>query len=262
VERFDLADPHSRDSAPIRFAVMTGAFHPDDQVLEEHELTIGDLPALRFELAGDRGRRVVYVIGVDGSLPYGGSERRFVLASTTGGDETFDRDTGALAEMLDRFTVTTPFHEPSDVSQAANRLMDETAHCRNSSGFEIRYPSTWFTNTKTDGGSACAYFAPTELASDGHGAWLTLEVIEGAFGTTDPVVSFESVNVGGRPAQRTETGGAGSAEGHVYRYVVQLTEQIAGRNFIGTVRFDQSDDYTLAKAVADRILQTIEFTRP
>jgi hypothetical protein len=268
VEQFNLAAIDSPDSVPIRFNVLSGDFGLTDEILERRELTIADLPALRFELAGVDGKYLVYVIGIDGQLPSESNTSRFLTASTAAGDKTFDRYSAAVEEMLSRFAVTTPFRTPADVAATADDLMHDTATCTNDGGpFVLRYPDGWFTNEPAGETPGCTFFGPSDMSGDGgdglpDGAEITISVSDGAVGSFDSFFSFDSVNVGGRPGQRTETDGTVSGDGRSYRYVVQLTNQIVGTNLLAAVRLRDATDYELAKAVLDRMLDTIRFEPP
>ena len=106
VETVEIADPNDLPNVPIRLKVATGdvGFAGED-VVDRTELTIADLPALRFLTEGPNGPRLTYVIGLDGTLPFENNPDRFLLITTMSGDETFERDSAALKEIVSQFAV-------------------------------------------------------------------------------------------------------------------------------------------------------------
>lgn len=270
VEPFEWSDVDSPPIVPISVDVLSGDFAPTEEVLERQELTIADLPALRLVLAGEKGKRVLYVIGLDGTLPLESNLARYVLASTHGGDQTFDRDSATLDEMLSRFDVTVPFRENVETAIAADALFDSTATCMTSElGFGIEYPVSWFANSNSGDIPACSWFGPTQFTVGGgsgvpNGAEIGITILDGAIGTFEPVFGFESLAVAGRPAQRTERYGGSEGEPdrsrQTYEYVIQLADKVSGRNLVATIRSQTTSDYNLTKAVLDRMLATLEWT--
>lgn len=106
VETVEIADPSDLPSVPIRLKVATGDFgFAGEEVVNRTELTIAELPALRFLAKGPNGSRLTYVIGLDGTLPSENSPDRFLLITTMYGDETFERDSAALEEIVNQFAV-------------------------------------------------------------------------------------------------------------------------------------------------------------
>ncbi len=106
VDTVEIADANDPPNVPIRLSVATGdvGFAGED-VVDRGELTIAGLPALRFLTKGLNGLHLAYVIGLDGTLPFENSPDRFLLIATTSGDETFERDSAALEELVSQFAV-------------------------------------------------------------------------------------------------------------------------------------------------------------
>ena len=106
VDTVEIADANDPPNVPIRLSVATGdvGFAGED-VVDRGELTIAGLPALRFLTKGLNGLHLTYVIGLDGTLPFENSPDRFLLITTTSGDETFERDSAALEELAGQFAV-------------------------------------------------------------------------------------------------------------------------------------------------------------
>lgn len=106
VETVEIADPNDLPNVPIRLKVATGDVgFAGEEVVDRIELTIADLPALRFLTEGPNGPRLTYVIGLDGTLPLENNPDRFLLITTLSGDETFERDMSALEKIISQFAV-------------------------------------------------------------------------------------------------------------------------------------------------------------
>jgi hypothetical protein len=251
------------DGVAIRVEVEDGTFEPEGEVVERRENTVGDLPALRVVVRRDDGQHAFYIVGLDGQLPPTAAANRLLVAYTTGGDETFSRDSATLNDLFRRFTAADPVAESAEAGDAADALMEQTSTCTNSSmPFEIHYPHSWFTNARSSGVPACTWFGPDPIVVPEGGGQptgaISIQALEGAFGTFEPIFSFDSRNVAGYPAQRTERyGGTVTAPDRSVRSVqffIQLGREITGTNLIATTGTGMTSDYELAKAVLDRMM--------
>lgn len=263
-EPFVLTDLQDSPSVAIRVAVEAGEFGTTDEVLERTELTLAELPALRLVIRADEGRRLAYVVGLDGALPSEGSPGRYLFATTNYGDSTFERDSVALDEMLSRFIPWEPFADNPEASAAADALFEDTKTCSNPAGpFEILYPAAWFTNPVTADAPACTFFGPAEIVpgepdQPPTGAVIGLRIFPGSVATFEPTFAYETLNVGGRPAERTERH-AGTIEApdysrRTYQYVVQFGEDLS---LIAGTNDGMAADYDLAKEVLDRMMASL-----
>jgi hypothetical protein len=101
-EPFELTDPDAPPEVAVRLSLVdTGDFgFTDREVVERSELRIAGLPALRLVTEGAGGQGLVYVIGLDGSLPSETNEGRFIYVITEGDGATIDRNTIAVKAMV------------------------------------------------------------------------------------------------------------------------------------------------------------------
>ncbi len=106
LETVEIADPRDLPDVPIRLDVATGDFgFATEDVVDRTELTIADLPAERLLTEGPNGSHLTYLIGLDGTLPSEQNPDRFLYVTTRYGDETFERDSAALEEIVSQFVV-------------------------------------------------------------------------------------------------------------------------------------------------------------
>ena len=155
----------------------------------------------------------------------------------------------------------------------ADTLFVDRDECENSEdGYRLQFPEDWYTNTEIGDVPPCSWFSPTFYEADESGdvpaeIAITIEYLEGDFGTFDELVSSEEVIVGAtQTAIRAEFRGAAGNGGVMptdwrqYSYLVQLgpTEE-EGPNLLVQTNTDMGGDYELNKAVLDRIMATIEF---
>jgi hypothetical protein len=268
-EPFEVRSLDNAPAVPIRLTVETGDFAITGNVLERSELTIADLPALRLVINAESGRRLVYIVGLDGSLPFEGNPGRFVFATTLYGNPSFERDSAALDEMFSRFHGQEPFKDnPEAVAAAA--LFASTKTCANLDGqFQIAFPATWFTNPVSEDAPACTWFGPAELLPAGmatgpENAVVSVIVFPGGVGSFEPGFAYETLNVGGRPAERVERHAGTPPEPDLsvrsYLYIIQLGDVRSVATVVAMTRSSITDDYDLAKAVLDLMMESLQLT--
>lgn len=268
-EPFDATSLDNAPTVPIRLTVETGDFGTTGDILERTELTIADLPALRLVVNAENGRRLVYLVGLDGSLPSEGTPGRFVFATTMAGNPSFERDSAALDEMFSRFLRQEPFIENPEAAAAAAALFASTKTCANLEGqFQIEYPATWLANPVSMDAPACTWFGPAELLSAGpatepENAVVNILVFPGGVGSFEPGFAYETLSVGGRPAERVERNAGTPPEPDLsvrsYLYVIQLGgERPVGPTVVAMTKSSITDDYDLAKEVLDLMMQSLQ----
>jgi hypothetical protein len=268
-EQFILRDVDDPPSVPITLTVASGEYVPTAEEIERTELSIGygSVPALRIVERADNGQRLVYVVALDGSTPWAGVPGRYVVAMTTFGDATFDRDRAALEEMFTRFSLQDPYLHNSEAAALAQSLFAETRICTNGElAFRLQYPATWFTNPVSPGLPACTWFGPTEFSagdpsSRPENMVVLMMILDGGFGTSEPGFFYENVGVGGLPAERTERYAGTPPEPdttfRTYQFFVRFEETISGTNLIATTDTAANSDYSVAKEVLDRMMASI-----
>jgi hypothetical protein len=261
----DLDDP---PSVPITLSIETGDYESRGEVIERTERSLeGGLPALRLIERVENGLRLVYVVGLDGSLPSEGSPVSYLLAMTTFGDPTYDRDSAALDEMLNRFTIRQdPYVHDAAAAAEAESLFAQTLTCVNAElRFEVAYPANWFTNPVTPELPACTWFGPTQIPEGNpyerpEDVVISMTVYEGGV-AGGASFFFESRNVGGRPARLTEEYGGFQWEPdttvHIYRYLVEFGEFVSGTNLVAATDTTVGFDYSVAKEVLDRMMASL-----
>lgn len=267
-ELFALNDLDDPPSVPITLSVKTGAYHTIGTLIERSEPTIeGGLPALRLEERDENGTRLVYVVGLDGSLPAEGSANRYLLATTMFGDSTYQRDSAALDEMITRFVIPQDryVHDEAAAAQAAS-LFAQTLTCTNTElKFEVAYPATWFTNPVTPDLPTCTWFGPNQIP-EGNPFKRPEDVVVSMWVYQGGVVGgssffFESRNVGGRPARLTEEYGGFQWDPdttvHIYSYLVEFGEFVSGPNLVAATDTTVGFDYSVAKEVLDRMMASL-----
>lgn len=105
-ETVEIAGPDDLPDVPIRLDVATGDFgFASEDVVDRTEVTIADLPAERLLTEGPNGSHLTYLIGLDGTLPSEQNPDRFLYVTTRYGDDTFERDSAALEEVVSQFVV-------------------------------------------------------------------------------------------------------------------------------------------------------------
>ncbi|HYN50796.1 MAG TPA: hypothetical protein VES62_07705 [Thermoleophilaceae bacterium] len=269
MQQFAATDAGNLPPVPITLSVQTGDYEPGGEVIERSELSLEELPALRFVVAAENGRRLVYVVGLEVTLPSEGNPDRYLVAMTMFGDATFERDRDALDQMVERFVLAQdPYvHDAAAVAQA-DSLFAETLTCRNAElGFEVDYPATWFTNPAAPESPACTWFGPSEVPSADpstrpDSAVIGMRVYSGGVGVNSSSFLYETRNVGGLPARLTEGFGGVPWDPdptlHTYDYLVEFGDHLAsGPNLVATTDTSVSFDYDVAKEVLDRMMASL-----
>lgn len=272
-EQFVVNDLDDPPSVPITLSVETGAYQSTGTLIERSEPTIGTieggLPALRLVEAVENGRRLVYVIGLDGSLPSEGSPDRYLLAMTMFGDSTYGRDSAALDEMFARFGIPQdPYVHDEAAAAQADSLFAQTLTCTKTDlNFDVDYPATWFTNPVTPELAPCSWFGPSEfVAADPNNppdnAVVTMTVFHGGVAVNAYSFYFDSRNVGSRPSILTEGYGGLPWEPdtnlHTYDYRVAFGDNyVSGPNLVATTDTAVNFDYEVAKEVLDRMMASL-----
>ena len=155
----------------------------------------------------------------------------------------------------------------------ADELFNAPDHCTNPvAGYTVRYPDTWFTNTAIGETPACTWFSPTDFVVDGpevpDEVAIVITVFPGALGSfTQPDYAMsEEVSLGGYAGNRWEQvgvryeSGAYEALPPSYSYGAILSDERAeGPTLRASTSSEGRADYTLNKAVLDRIIASIRF---
>lgn len=268
---FVLNDVNDRPSVPITLSVRTGGYRSDGDLIERTEPSLeGGLPALRLVERVENGPRLVYIVGLDGSLPAEGSPNRYLLAMTMFGYPTYGQDRAALDSMFERFFPQDRYVHDQAAAAQADGLFAETRTCMNAElRFEVAYPASWFTNPATPEVPACMWFGPTELPAASaterpSEAVIGMRVYRGGVGLNAVSFFIESRNVGGRPAQLTE-GYPGpppppepDTSLRAYGFLVMFGDTIGGGpNLLASTDSSVSFDYQVAKEVLDRMMASL-----
>lgn len=268
-EQFVLRDMDDPPAAPITLRVEAGDYVSAADEVERTERLVGfaAVPALRIVERAENGQRLVYVVALDGSLPWAGNPGRYLLAMTNFGDATFDRDRATLDEMFTRFGLQDPYVHDTAAAAEAQSLFVETQTCTNGElRFVVEYPARWFTNPVTPELPACTWFGPTEFTASNPterpaNLVVWMRVLHSAFGTTEPGFFFQSQNVGGRLAERTERYAGTPPEPdttfRTYQFLVRFGETTTGPNLIASTDTSADLDYNIAKEVLDRMMASL-----
>jgi hypothetical protein len=157
----------------------------------------------------------------------------------------------------------------------ADALFGEVQTCTSAAGYRVAFPASWYTNAASGDTLACSWFGPEPF--DGsirpvavkppppEGVWMTLEVVEGGAGytTITPIYMSEAISIGGYDGHRAEFGPSTldeierHSEYRAYWYVITLGEHFP--TFIAYTNVDLAGDYSLGKAVMDRMVASITF---
>ena len=260
---FDPTSTMRLNEVPLQVDVVVGDFSPDGDVVSQADVTLGGTSGLRLVVQQNDVEYLYYVIGLgDQASPTASNQK--LVASTQGGQATFDRDSQALDQVVSRLALQAPISEPDSSRAAADALLAETSICESPAiPFSIPYPKSWFTSDESASAAPCTWFAASPV-SDKTAAEIQLEIVDGSFGTFGPVFSLESRVVGGLPAQRIELYG-GTVEKpdrsqRTLQFIVDLDRSITGRHLIATTSTASADDYELAKAILDRMLTAAQGT--
>ncbi|MFN2483543.1 MAG: hypothetical protein ABR509_01215 [Candidatus Limnocylindria bacterium] len=154
---------------------------------------------------------------------------------------------------------------------AADALFESRDMCTNDEDrYTVTFPAEWYTNARIGDVPACSWFTP-ELwdATDGSPApdqiWISAGSIDMAFGYTSltKVYFSEDVTIDGHLGHRTEYNANETEEPDYrqYHYVIPLVDETKGPTFIAGTDTDSADDYDLARAVLDRMMATLRFSR-
>lgn len=157
-------------------------------------------------------------------------------------------------------------------NEAADALFGGVETCVSEAGYTVRFPATWYTNPATGDWPACSWFAPEPFdvsvnAPPPDDVWISMGVVDGVVGYTSitPIYMTEELSIAGYEGHRAEFGPStldeieSRPEYRAYHYVMPFEE--FGATFAAGTDVDSADDYTLAKAVLDRIMATISFER-
>lgn len=268
-EPFVLNDMDDPPLVPITLSVQTGGYRSDGDLIERTRPSLeGGLPALRLVEEVANGPRLVYIVGLDGSLPAEGSPNRYLLAMTMLGYPTYQRDRAALDGMFERFLPQDPYVHDQAAAAEAERLFAQTRTCINTElNFEIEYPATWFTNSVTPEVPACTWFGPTELPAAGldarpGNAVIEMRVHPGGIGVNSSSFLIESRNVGGLPALLSEGYGGlpwdPDTTLHTYDYLMTFGETFGGGpNLVANTHNSVNFDYEVAKELLDRVIASL-----
>ena len=150
----------------------------------------------------------------------------------------------------------------------ADALFLDRDQCINrQDGYQLDFPDDWWTNTEIARFPACVWFSPTfyEVVEETQQPdEIAIEIfwVGADYGWVTEEFSREDVAVGTQRGVRAEIAGTAedSVNGTSYLYVVHLgPSPEAGPNLVARTDTDMGGDYTLNKAVLDRIMATIEF---
>jgi hypothetical protein len=159
---------------------------------------------------------------------------------------------------------------PGADADAVEGLFANTAECRAKLAGHtvvITYPSTWWTNEASSEFPACFWFAPEQMAvphsraSRPAGVAITIGSVGGSFGSWAADAEPEDVTIAGREGIRVEElgGSPGYGDGRpALVYQVALGEAATdGPTLVAVTRQADSGDYSLNKAVLDRMMQLL-----
>lgn len=142
---------------------------------------------------------------------------------------------------------------------AADALFLDRDECENvEGGYRVQFPEAWYTNTEIGSFAPCVWFSPEFYEVDDEDEVpdeiaITIERIDGEFGSDGDPNQREEVTVGGAAAVRITFDDA-------YFYVVQLgATPEEGPNLVARTTTEMGGDHELNKAVLDRIMATMEF---
>ena len=155
----------------------------------------------------------------------------------------------------------------------ADALFADRDTCSNpGDGFAVNFPDSWYTNTEIGNTPACSWFSPEFFEVDDPDIapdeiQISIGMIDSALGYTSltDVLSSEEGVIGGRTARRVEfNSDPVERPGYrAYHYVILLGgSQATGPTFVAHTDNEMASDFSLAKAVLDRIMATLVMTDP
>lgn len=156
----------------------------------------------------------------------------------------------------------------------ADALFGDVQTCTSEAGYTVDFPADWYTNAAQADTPACSWFGPEPFEGSvvpvavkplPAGVWIALEIFDGGAGYAGetPIFMFERLSIAGFDAQRAEFGplapdvNGSPSEERGYWYLVPFAE--VGPTFIAQTSTDYAADYSLAKAVLDRIVASVRF---
>jgi hypothetical protein len=256
----------SGDPAQLGAAIQI-AFNRGDPglgpVVTASDMTLSGLPARRLVEQTPAGLRVVYLVGMEGTLPASGSQDLVLIAATRAGQD-IGRVGAALDDVMGRFAVLKPLQVSGSAMTEAKRLFASTSSCADAQdGYRVEFPAAWFTNPAGSGASTCHWFGPKPLKASGPsaepvGAVIGLFTFDGAVSTLSGTIGYESVSIAGHVAIREEIAGgtfaAPDLTSPTYRYIVQLGASPIGLNLVASTRAGSGVDYQVARALLDLVM--------
>ena len=159
-------------------------------------------------------------------------------------------------------------------SAKADALFGDPDTCTNPvGGFTVAYPDSWYTNTEFGTVPACSWFSPTsyEVTTSDEvpdEVVITINVYFNPLGSfTQPELSLqEEVPVSGFAGHRREqvgvtyeSGGHEALPPSYHYFVVSGDPRGDAPRILATSERDGALDYSLNKAVLDRIMASLEF---
>jgi hypothetical protein len=159
-------------------------------------------------------------------------------------------------------------------SAEADALFDDPDTCTNPvGGFTIAYPDSWYTNTEFGTVPACSWFSPTsyEVTTSDEvpdEVVITITVFPGPLGSfTQPDLSLqEEVPISGFVGYRREqvgvtyeSGGHEALPPSYHYFVVRGQPSQDGPRILASSESEGVLDYSLNKAVLDRMMASLEF---
>ncbi|HEX2765973.1 MAG TPA: hypothetical protein VHR55_04965 [Candidatus Limnocylindria bacterium] len=161
---------------------------------------------------------------------------------------------------------------PEDIAEAiamAEALFADPDECANTlDGYSVAFPDAWYTNTAVGDTPACSWFTPEffEVAASGEapeGIWISIGLVDGVVGYTSITEIYvnDELVIDGRQAFRVEYNGNATANPDFrgYHYVIPLGEN--GPTLVAGTSTESADDYLLAKAVLDRMMERFTINR-
>lgn len=156
---------------------------------------------------------------------------------------------------------------PEALAEAESLFHDRDVCLDDERGLGVVFPDAWWTNTAVEGAPACSYFSSAffEIAEPGtvpEGVEISLRVFDSDYGIDLiwEVVGLETLTLLDRPATRWELASAGRRQ---YDYVIQLGETPgAGPNLVASTHVLDADQFEVAKAVLDEMMERIGNANP
>jgi hypothetical protein len=144
--------------------------------------------------------------------------------------------------------------------------------CENTeTGYRVRFPAGWYTNTAYAGGiSACRFFNPgpfvVTAGRPAQGVAVDIGYVPAGsgIGRFSPPIWSEEVTVAGRPAVRAEWAGTGQEGSQTtwalrYDYVVSLgDDRTTGPYLWASTTYGHAGEYDTNRDVLDAMMQSIE----